>query len=95
MSRRFRNISGPGIRRRRMARKLSQEQLAAKLQLAGLHHLDRVAVAKIESRIRSVFDWELSVIAGVLGTSAEEIAADAGAWRDQDLPDLIRGRKDE
>jgi len=51
-----------------MAAGLTQEELAAKLQLAGLHSADRVTVAKIESQIRSVFDFELAVIAKVLGT---------------------------
>ena len=45
---------------------MTQEQLAARLGSAGLHHFDRVTVAKIEGQIRSVFDYELAVIADVL-----------------------------
>ncbi|MEX2578851.1 MAG: helix-turn-helix transcriptional regulator [Verrucomicrobiales bacterium] len=93
MSRRFRNITGPEIRRRRMARELSQDQLAARLQLAGLEHLDRVAVAKIESQIRSVFDWELAVIANVLGVDVGEFLPGKRKLG-KELPDLVRGKKD-
>ena len=51
-------------------RNLTQEELATKLQLAGLD-LDRIAVAKIEARIRSVFDYELAVIAHLLAVTKE------------------------
>jgi transcriptional regulator with XRE-family HTH domain len=58
MSRRYRNCIGPRVRELRMSKSLTQDQLAARLQLAGLHTLDRVGVAKIESQLRSVFDFE-------------------------------------
>ena len=51
-AKRFRNCIGPRLRELRVSRKHTQEQLAAHLQLAGLHTWDRVAVAKVESRIR-------------------------------------------
>jgi transcriptional regulator with XRE-family HTH domain len=51
MAKRFRNILGPKIRELRQRAGLSQDDLAARLQLAGLENLDRVAVAKIESQI--------------------------------------------
>ena len=50
----------------------TQDPLAARLQLAGLRTCDRVAVAKIESQIRSVYDYERSVLAGVLSVSVDE-----------------------
>ena len=40
-----------------MSKSLTQDQFGARLQLAGLHTLDRVGVAKIESQLRSVFDF--------------------------------------
>lgn len=92
MSRRFRNISGPEIRRLRMNKGLSQDQLAARLQIAGLE-LDRVAVAKIESQIRSVFDWELAMIAEVLGVEVGALLPGKKMVKEE-LPDLLRGRKD-
>lgn len=53
-------------------RNLTQEEFATKLQIAGLD-LDRIAVAKIEARIRSVFDYELAVIAHLLVVPADEL----------------------
>jgi len=55
-----------------MAQDLSQDHLATKLQLAGLP-LDRAAVGKIEAGIRSVFDFELAVIAETLGVTSDEL----------------------
>lgn len=66
MPERYRNSCGPRIRKFRIERGLTQEQLAARLQLAGLYAIDRVALAKIESQIRSLFDYELVLIASVL-----------------------------
>ena len=45
---------------------MTQEQLAALLGTAGLHNFDRVTVAKVEGQIRSVFDYELAIIARIL-----------------------------
>ncbi|MCB1065973.1 MAG: helix-turn-helix transcriptional regulator [Verrucomicrobiae bacterium] len=94
MSKRFRNISGPEIRRQRMAQELSQDQLAARLQLAGLDHMDRVAVAKIESQIRSAFDWELAAIAEVLGVEVSVLLPGKQKLK-KELPDLIRGNRSD
>ena len=69
MKRRFRNLIGPQVRALRWKRGLTQEALAARLQMAGAVGLDRVKLAKIESQIRSVFDYELLVIAHVLKVS--------------------------
>lgn len=73
MSRRFRNILGPKVRSLRIKAGLSQDDLAARLQLAGLENIDRVALAKIESQIRSLFDYELLVLCSVLKVSAEDL----------------------
>ena len=70
--RRFRNAVGPQIAKVRNERNLTQEEFAAKLQVAGLD-LDRIAVAKIEARIRSVFDFELAMIAHLLTVSTDEL----------------------
>ncbi|MCB1077331.1 MAG: helix-turn-helix domain-containing protein [Verrucomicrobiae bacterium] len=94
MPRRFRNVSGPEIRRHRMAQELSQDQLAARLQLAGLDHLDRVALAKIESQIRSVFDWELAVIADVLGVEVSGLLPPVQKLKPE-LNGLIAGKRDK
>jgi len=91
MARRFRNASGPRIRKARDARGWTQEDLAAKLQLAGLD-FDRVTVAKVESQIRTLRDFELIVIAHALGVSMEDLAGGFDVVR-SDLDDLQRGER--
>ena len=60
------NISGKNIKVARERCKLSQEQLAAKLQLAGLS-LTQKAISRIETGERVVADFELQYFAAVLG----------------------------
>lgn len=62
---RHQNIVGPVVRKLRMATGLSQEALAAKLQVAGWD-LTRAGLSKIEARLRRVNDAELLVLAKVL-----------------------------
>ena len=76
----------------RMAAGLTQEELAAKLQLAGLHSVDRVTVAQIEWQIRSVFDYELALIARVLGAGPEALIPPPENIK-KDLDALIEGQR--
>lgn len=62
------NASGPMIRKMRESAGLSQEQLAIKLQLAGLE-LNQKAVSRIETGDRVVPDFELIFFSEVLGVS--------------------------
>jgi hypothetical protein len=48
--------------------KRSWGNAVTKVQLAGLENFDRAAFAKIESQIRSVYDFEVIVISKVLRT---------------------------
>ncbi|MBP9222621.1 MAG: hypothetical protein KBF76_02050 [Verrucomicrobiales bacterium] len=75
-----------------MSKSLTQDQFGARLQLAGLHTLDRVGVAKIESQLRSVFDFELAIIARELGVDPTKLLPSERALR-EDLDDLISGRR--
>lgn len=59
------NASGIKIRELREGAGLSQEQLAAKLQLAGLN-LNQKAISRIETGIRVVPDYELIYFSDVL-----------------------------
>jgi transcriptional regulator with XRE-family HTH domain len=88
-TRRFRNSVGPAICKRRLALKLTQDQLTTRLQLAGLD-IERTAVAKIEGRVRSVFDYELFVISQTLGMDAGELAPPERELRRR-LPLLLQG----
>jgi len=66
------NLVGPGIRKARLTAKLTQGELAARLNLRGMR-IDRTGVAKIELKLRQVSDVELKTIADALGTSAVEL----------------------
>ena len=66
------NLVGPQIRKLRYQREWSQSKLATKLQLAGFD-ISRSTVAKIESRIRWVPDWQLYYIARALGVELADL----------------------
>lgn len=59
------NISGKNIRRIREARDLSQEQLAAQMQLNDLP-INQKCISRIETGDRIVTDYELMLLAKVL-----------------------------
>lgn len=62
------NCSGSHIRVRREELGFSQEQLAAKLQLAGLDTTQK-AISRIENGLRVVPDYEIPFFADALGVS--------------------------
>lgn len=92
MAKRFRNAAGPAIRKQREALGLTQGQLAGRLGSAGLHHFDRVAVAKVEGQIRSLFDYELAIFAKLLKVEPADLLPAHKALT-ADLPSLIEGEK--
>ena len=63
------------MRRIREGKKLSQEQLAAWLQLEGLS-INQKAISRIETGDRFVTDYELAIFARVLGVSLEWLTGD-------------------
>lgn len=62
------NISGERIRQARVVQRMRQEDLAAKLQIAGVN-MERDSISRIEIVTRFVSDFELKVFAKVLGVS--------------------------
>ena len=62
------NVSGERVKAARERAGISQEQLAAKIQLAGLS-IKQKAVSRIETGDRVVADYELQYLADALGTS--------------------------
>ena len=64
------NISGERIRKERKRQKLSQTDLAAKMQVAGTTIEDKM-ISCIEIGNRTIYDYELSAFAKVLGVSVE------------------------
>ncbi len=66
------NVSGKRIRKRREELGLSQEELAGKLQLAGLL-IGQKAISRIETGERVVPDFELFYFSEVLRVSVAEL----------------------
>ncbi len=62
------NLAGARIRERRAELALSQEQLAAKLQLLGLE-LNQKVISRVETGLRVLPDYELPFFAQALDCS--------------------------
>lgn len=62
------NISGDRIHQIRTTKRLSQNALAARMQMEGIM-IEREAISKIETGDRFVADYELDAFAKVLGVS--------------------------
>lgn len=69
------NISGDRIHQARTAQRLSQDALAAKMQVAGVG-IGREAISRIETGDRFVTDYELVIFSQVLGVSLEWLTGD-------------------
>ncbi len=64
------NISGEHIREGRLKRRLSQADLAAKMQVEGIV-IERDSISRIEIGTRFIPDYELPFFAKVLNVSVE------------------------
>lgn len=64
------NVIGKNVRKLRIKEKLTQKQLAERLQLQGLE-CDRLTIVRIESGDRFVPDYEVFAIAKVLKVSLD------------------------
>ncbi len=64
------NICGEKVRNARLAKNLTQEDFAAKLQVEGIN-IERNSISRLESGKRLVVDYELKVIAEVLGVDIQ------------------------
>lgn len=58
------NICGDRVREARLKRRMSQSDLAAKLQVAGVI-IERDSISRIESGTRFVADYELKLLAEI------------------------------
>lgn len=68
----YEHALGQNIRRLRMQRNLSQDQLAAQLQTRGCD-ITRSALAKMEVGQRHIYPDELKLLRELLGVSYEEL----------------------
>lgn len=67
-----RNICGERVRMARLAKRISQETLAAKIQTLGVN-IAQDAISNIEAGRRLVMDYELLAFATVLQVPIEEL----------------------
>ena len=70
-----RNVSGERVRQARLMKRLTQAQLAAKVQTTGVI-LEQDAISRIEMGGRMVQDYDLRALAEVLGKSADWLLED-------------------
>ena len=73
----MRNITGQNIQTARKLRNLTQEELAIRLQIAGMKHT-RNTIAKIENGFRQVTDIELKAIADVMNIPISSLFIEVG-----------------
>ena len=66
------NIIGSKVKKLRLAMGLSQAKLAAQLQLQGMECSD-LTVLRIEQGKRFVPDYEVAIISGFFGITADEL----------------------
>lgn len=64
------NISGSRVKAARLKNKMSQEELATRMQLAGLQ-MGQMAISRIETGKRLVPDFELPILAEALGVTID------------------------
>jgi transcriptional regulator with XRE-family HTH domain len=86
---RHRNIIGPQVRRLRNQRGWSQEQLAAKLQIAGWD-VSRNGLAKIETRIQWMRDYQLAYLLNVFRVDYADLYPTSLDPRGRYLDDRLR-----
>ena len=71
------NISGERIHEARCKHRLSQADLAARLQVKGIN-IERDSVSRIEIDTRFVADYELMILSDILNVSVEWLLGKEG-----------------
>lgn len=66
------NIIGKKIKQIRKIKGMTQEQLAARLNIQGLN-IDRIMISKIENHKRPIYDYEIKAISKSLSVSIQEL----------------------
>ena len=69
------NVISRRVRYFRNLRKISQEQLVARLQVMNIN-IDQQGISRIEHNTRIVTDYELACLCRALGVTVEEMLAD-------------------
>ena len=69
------NLCGDKVREERNRQRMSQSDLAARMQIEGVT-LERDSVSRIENGTRFVADYELKVLARIFGVSLDWLLSD-------------------
>jgi transcriptional regulator with XRE-family HTH domain len=85
------NAIGPQVRKLRLQKRWTQDQLALKLQLSGWD-ASRDSIVRLEKQDRRVTDVELFVILGVLDVKFEELFPRAFRGRIKDFAPRFRAQ---
>lgn len=64
------NISGARIRECRAKRRMSQQELAAQMQVRGVT-IERNCVSRMETGVRFITDYELMVLSNIFSVSTD------------------------
>lgn len=93
-----RNISGPQIRRLRSQQGLTQQAFAEKCQRMGWD-LSRDTLAKVESQMRWLADFELAFLAEALAVPLDLLLPERGAVTQRTVREFVErlsaGRSDD
>ena len=73
---RRRNVSGKRVRQMRKKKRMTQAELAARVQTMGVV-LEQDSISRIEREIRMVQDYELRALAEALGVTSDWLMEDA------------------
>ena len=87
------NIVGARIRERRKQLGLTQNDVAARLQLAGLEGINQATVSKVENGTRRVYDYEVHAYAGALHVTADWLLDGAPPQRTTTQPGQVVGAR--
>lgn len=66
------NIIGKNLKRIRLSRKLTQNDVAAMLQLQG-YEFDRITILRIENGLRFVPDYEVKILCKILDITYSDL----------------------
>ena len=84
-----RNVSGERVRQMRTKKRMTQADLAAKVQTTGVI-LEQDAISRIESGSRMVQDYELRALAEVLGVNRSALSRELGRMQREGLLEFYR-----
>ncbi len=66
------NIIGKNLKKIRLSKKLTQNDIAAMLQLQG-YEFDRITISRIENGLRFVPDYEVRILCKILNIAYSDL----------------------